>query len=137
MPRAPLAVVVTAVSLFVLACGAKKPPDFGPAINRGPPPAPVDTKVLSFSVTNENLNVDKIGMRDGMVHPDGNRDHAFAAVVDGPFDALFIIETNAKGEPVYGYRADTLVSNEELPQELGGVIDTGQMTVGIGVVENG
>lgn len=127
-----------AVLSSLAACAAEKPQTFGPSsVKNGPPPPPPDTKVLSFAVTNENLNVDKVGMRDGSLRPDGNRDHAFSATIDGPFDALFIVETNAKGEPVYGYRADTLVGGQDLPQDLGGVIDTGNMTVGIGVVENG
>ena len=69
--------------------------------------------------------------------PDGNRDLAFNASIDGPFEALFVVSTNAKGEPGYGLRADTLTGGSEIPTELGGVIDTGKMTVGIGVVENG
>ena len=95
------------------------------------------TKVLAFSVDNENLQVDKIGMKDGQLRPDGNRDHAFSAMIDGPFDALFLIETNPKGDPIYGYRADTLVGSEDLPKELGGVVDTGTMTIGMAVSENG
>ena len=118
------------------ACGEKQEA-FGPSVKNGPPPPPPDTKVVSFAVSNENLNVDKVGMRDGALKPDGNRDHAFTATIDGPFDALFIVEVNQKGEPIYGYRADTLVGTTDLPQELGGVIDTGSMTVGMGIVENG
>lgn len=95
------------------------------------------TKIVSFSVSPENLNVDKVGLRDGYQRPDGNRDLAFNATVQGPIDALFVVSTNQKGEPGYGLRADTLIGTEEIPAELGGVIDTGKMTVGIGVTENG
>jgi len=100
-------------------------------------PSSVPTRILAFSVSNENLNVDKVGLRDGLMKPDGNRDLAFTATVEGPFEAVFIVSTNAKGEPGYGLRADTLTGNEDIPLELGGVIDTGKMTVGVGVVENG
>jgi hypothetical protein len=99
--------------------------------------AAVATRITAFAVSNENLNVDKVGLRDGLNRPDGNRDLAFTMTVDGPFEAIFVASTNAKGEPGYGLRADTLAVNAELPSELGGVIDTGKMTVGIGVVENG
>src|SRR5690349_13848946 len=94
----------------MVACGgSKKEPDLsGPSTKGLPPPTAVDTKVTAFSVAPENLNVDKVGMRDGAIHPDGNHDHAFRATVDGPFDAIFIVECNAKGEPSYGFRADTL-----------------------------
>lgn len=92
---------------------------------------------MSFSVSNENLNVDRVSMRDGLLRPDGVRDLAFSAQIDGPFEALFVVSTNRKGEPVYGLLADTLSAREPLPSELGTVADTGRMTVGIGVVENG
>lgn len=95
------------------------------------------TRIVSFAVSNENLNVDKVGLRDGFNKPDGNRDLAFTASIDGPYEALFIVSTNAKGEPGYGLRADTLTGTDEIPTALGGVIDTGKMTVGIGVVEGG
>lgn len=95
------------------------------------------TRVVSFSVSNENLNVDRVGLRDGFMKPDGNRDLAFTASIDGPYEAIFLVSTNQKGEPGYGLRADTLTGTDEIPTELGGVIDTGKMTVGIGVVEGG
>lgn len=98
--------------------------------------APITTKILSFVVSNENLKVDKVGI-NGAQHPDGNVDLAFNTSIQGPFDALFVVSTNEKGEPGYGLHADTLVGNEDMPLELGGVIDTAKMTVGIGVVEGG
>jgi Ethanolamine utilization protein EutJ (predicted chaperonin) len=61
----------------------------------------------------------------------------FLATIDGPADALFVVEVNQKGEPVYGFRADSVIGAEDLPRELGGVVDTGRMTTGIGVVEDG
>lgn len=95
------------------------------------------TRIVAFAVSNENLNVDAVGMRDGAIRADGSRDHVFTATVEGAFDAIFLVETNQKGEPIHGYRADTMVSLQDLPRELGGVVDTGKMTLGIGVVENG
>jgi hypothetical protein len=100
-------------------------------------PVTSDTRIVAFSVSNDNLRVDKVGMRDGMFRADGNMDLAFTATVDGPFDALFLYSTNAKGEPVYGLRADTLARGEEVPAELGSVVDTGNMTLGVAVIENG
>jgi hypothetical protein len=95
------------------------------------------TIITSFAVSSENLVVDRVGLRDGFLRPDGNRDLAFAATINGPYEALFVVSTNLKGEPGYGLRADTLTGTDEIPTELGGVIDTGKMTVGIGVVEGG
>ena len=102
-----------------------------------PRPTTTDTRILAFNVSNENLRVDKVGMRDGMFRSDGNLDLAFSATVEGPFDAVFVYSTNAKGEPLYGLRADTLARGEEVPAELGSVVDTGKMTVGVGVYEGG
>jgi hypothetical protein len=76
-------------------------------------------------------------MRDGGINPDGNRDLVFRATVQGPADALYLINVNEKGEPQYGFRADTINGHEELPSELGNVIDVGRLTVWIAVVENG
>jgi hypothetical protein len=98
---------------------------------------PVTTRITAFSVSNENLNVDIVGLRDGLLKPDGARDLAFTATVEGPFNGLFVVSCNAKGEPSYGLRADTLRSNEDIPTELAGVVDTGKMTVPMGVVEGG
>ncbi|MBX3204168.1 MAG: hypothetical protein KF764_03815 [Labilithrix sp.] len=102
-----------------------------------PPVPPDSTRVTAFSVDPENLNVDKIAMRDGGIRPDGNRDLVFRATVEGPADALYIVTTSDKGEPHYGFRADTISGHEELPSELGSVVDVGRLTVWIAVVEDG
>jgi hypothetical protein len=131
-----LTALVVLSALPAIGCAGGAPGPGGPTVAKtsvaaGP------TKVVSFTISNENLNVDKVGLRDGFMKPDGNRDLAFTASIDGPFEALFVVSTNAKGEPGYGLRADTLTGSEEIPTELGGVIDTGKMTVGVGVVEGG
>lgn len=120
-----------------LGCSGNAPAQGGTTVAKTSAAPVASTRIVSFAVSNENLNVDKVGMRDGFMKPDGARDLAFTAVVDGPFESLFVVSTNAKGEPGYGVRADTLTGSEEIPLELGGVIDTGKMTVGVGVVEGG
>jgi len=99
--------------------------------------APDSAKVTAFSVDGENLLVDKIAMRDGGIRPDGNRDLVFRATVEGPVDALYLVTTDEKGIPLYGFRADTIAGHEELPPELGSVVDVGRLTVWIAVVEDG
>jgi hypothetical protein len=130
----------------IAALGASLAASTGCSSNPAPTPgtaaktttaASATTKVVAFSVSPENLNVDRVGLRDGYQRPDGNRDLAFNTTIQGPIDALFVVSTNQKGEPGYGLRADTLVGSEEIPPELGGVIDTGKMTVGIGITELG
>ena len=83
--------------------------------NRPAVAAPDSTKVSAFAVDIENLNVDKIAMRDGGIRPDGNRDLVFRATVEGPADALYLVTTSQKGEPHHGFRADTISGHEELP----------------------
>ncbi len=142
MRTGAITVLTAVVGVLVGACGAsdtnQPPPDTAPRLkaaqNSGAGPGA--TKVTSFSVDRESLNVDKISMRDGGIHPDGNRDFVFRATVEGPADALYIVTTNEKGEPHYGFRADTIVGHEELPSELGSVVDVGRLTVWIAVVED-
>lgn len=143
MPRerriASLVIATTSlVSLASLACG----PSSTPAAHATPPAAPprpaaTTTTITAFAPASDNLRVDKVGMRDGLLRPDGNLDLAFSASVSGPADALFVVSVDARGVPIYGLRADTLVGREELPAELGAIVDTGQMTAGIGIAENG
>jgi hypothetical protein len=128
--------VLPALALLVACSGGQKPPDLGPSSKDAPAQGP-NAKVTSFAVAPENLKVDSVGMNRGSLAPDGSRDHVFNAVVDGPVNALFIVETDEKGTPVYGFRASTVGRNDELPHELGGVIDVGSMTTNIGAVESG
>lgn len=130
------------LALALLACGSPSTgtaPADTPTRLKAAKAAPLvdSTKVLAFSVDGENLVVDKIAMRDGGIRPDGNRDLVFRATVEGPADALYLVTTNEKGEPHYGFRADTIIGHEELPSELGNVVDVGRLTVWIAVVENG
>ncbi len=141
MQRVPSLFLVLALS--VCACGAKREPQTSgdPSQPGGraaaPRPTTSDTRIVAFSVSNENLRVDKVGIRDGVYKADGTLDLAFTATVEGPFEAVFVYSCNAKGEPIYGLRADTLTRGEEIPPELGSVVDTGKMTYGVGVFENG
>jgi len=125
---------------MLVSCSSNKAADTS-AQNAGDktkPTGPITTKVTAFGIHIENLNVDKISMRDGNFNPDGNRDHVFTATVEGPADALFIVTTDEKGEPIHGFRADTIQGGEELPQELAaaGRVDLGKLTPWIAIAEN-
>jgi hypothetical protein len=122
--------------LALLGCAETPPANTG-GVDTPRPAVASSTRITAFGVSMENLNVDKVGLRDGFMKPDGNRDLAFTMTVEGPFDAVFLVSVSPKGEPVYGLRADTLTNAQEIPPELGGVIDTGKMTIGVGVVEGG
>lgn len=133
------ALVALAASLLALA-GCQKS-SAAPAQEpnaKAEPGAPVTTKVTAFAVHPENLNVDKIGMKEGAINPDGNRDLVFTSTVEGPADAIYIVTTDEKGSPVHGFRADTIGGAEELPKELAaaGQVDIGRLTVWIATVEN-
>lgn len=115
------------------------PPAEEPRVGEKPKHATeTPAKITAFAVDNENLNVDRISMKDGNVHADGNRDHVFTATVEGPLDALFLVTVDDKGQPIHGFRADTVSGHSELPQELAaaGQVDVGRLTVWIAVVEN-
>jgi hypothetical protein len=138
--------ILAGVFLLGLGCGpssdAASPTDSaaqgsGRSKNRPRPVAPDSTKVTAFTVDADNLKVDRISMRDGGTRPDGNRDLVFDATVEGPCDALFLAASDEKGNPQYGFRADTVAGAEELPSELGSVVDVGRLTIWIAVVENG
>jgi len=134
LPAAPPSLLAILLAGALAACAGKEAVTPAATTTATPavPPAGT-TKILSFAVSAENLAVDRVGLRDGYQQPDGNRDLAFSATIQGPVDAIFIVSTSQKGEPGYGLRADTLVGSEEIPAVLGGVIDTGKMTVGIGI----
>jgi hypothetical protein len=130
-------------SSFALAIGACGPPE--PA---QPPPAPTATattasapskpaRIESFDVAEDSLRVDKVGMRDGELVPDGVKDLSFNAVVAGPIMQLFVFQTDDKCSPSGTYRADTLVGTQEAPPDLGGSLELGRLGLGIGVLENG
>lgn len=126
------------ILILLAACkSSQTPPPEQPGVK--PKPAATTTaKVTALAVDNENLNVDKISMKDGNVHADGNRDLVFTATVEGPINALYLVTVDEKGAPVHGFRADTIAGHEELPAELSaaGQIDVGRLTVWIAVVEN-
>jgi len=100
-----------------------------------PPSTPA--KIESFGVATDSLTMDKVGMRDGELVPDGAKDLAFDAVVLGPVTQLFIFQTSDKCEPAGAFRADTLVGQQEAPKELGGDLELGRLALGMGVAENG
>jgi hypothetical protein len=95
------------------------------------------TGVTAFAVSNDNLRVDKVGTRDGDLHPDGSLDLVFTATTQGPIGAIFVYECDAQGNPVAGLLADTIIGANDVPPELGSVVEQGQMTIGVGVFENG
>ena len=71
--------------------------------------------------------------RDGGCPPDGNRDLVFTRDGRRPRRrALPRDRRTTKGEPHYGFRADTINGHEEIPAELGSVVDVGRLTVWIG-----
>lgn len=97
----------------------------------------VPAKIESFTVAADSLTVDKVGMRDGELMPDGSKDLAFDAVISGPVTQLFIFQTSDKCSPSGAFRADTLTGQQEAPKELGGDLELGRLALGMGVMENG
>ena len=94
-------------------------------------------KIESFGVAADSLTVDKVGMRDGELMPDGSKDLAFDVVIFGPVTQLFIFQTSDKCSPSGAFRADTLTGSQEAPKDLGGDLELGRLALGMGVMENG
>jgi hypothetical protein len=99
--------------------------------------AKTPAKIESFSLAPESLRVDKIGMRDGALKPDGSLDIVFLARVSGPTKSIYISMANASCDPIGGFRASTATGNEPAPAELGGALELGRMSGGIAVEEGG
>lgn len=76
-------------------------------------------------------------MKDGSLKPDSSVDLVFNLQVEGPLESLFILSCDEQGSPYGGFRANTLVGNQESPPELGGALELGRLSIGMGVEENG
>lgn len=135
MRRSP----IWAVPLLLVACGggASQKPAGNASNVTTQAEAARGGKILTFTVDNDNLMVDLVGSQDGATRPDGARDLVFAAELEGPFDAIFVYATDDRGNPTGLLRANTLTGGQESPPELGGVLETGKLSAGIHVAENG
>ena len=123
-----------------LACGpAASSPASNPT-NAAAPTAPTAPKAatptdltVTLEKSPESGKADKVGPNDGPLRPDGVEDYAFTASVDGPIAALFLVGVDEHGLPTGQFQADTLVANQERPEELGEM--RGSATAGLGVFE--
>lgn len=93
-----------------------------------------EAKILSFARGADTGKVDKVGMADGSLKPDGQKDASFAIKLTGPVDAFFIAPVDKTGEPTGDFQADTLVGKETMPNELAKHMHGGK-TLGIAVYE--
>ena len=137
-----------ALILGFLACGAvgcggsepsaKSPSSAGPATPSG---AVATTggagggTVKTFTVSPDSGKVDKVGGSDGALKPDNAPDLVFNADVEGPIAAVFLISTDAKGDPNGEYQADSITGLDELPKDFPLAVRAGMLTAGIGVWE--
>jgi hypothetical protein len=132
----PFALALVSFAL-VGACGGK--PAASPATEGATTTAAASAKVtvVSLTVDPESGKVDKVGGVDGAFHADNSPDLVFDAQINGPFKALFLVETDETGKSAHDFGADTLVSTQQAPQELGGILEEGKFTSGIAVFEGG
>lgn len=93
-----------------------------------------EAKILAFARGADSGKVDKVGMADGALKADGQKDLSFALRLTGPIDALFITGVDKSGEPAGEAQADTLVGTETMPNELAKYMKGGK-TFGIAVYE--
>ena len=131
----PVTRLWAAIALVVVGCGPSTTKTSGPDTKAVAPSTPA--RIESFAVGADSLTVDKVGMRDGELMPDGSMDLVFDAVVVGPIAQLFIFQTSEKCSPSGAFRTDTLTGNQEAPRELGGDLELGRLALGMGVQEGG
>lgn len=93
-----------------------------------------EAKILAFARGADTGKVDKVGMADGSLKPDGQKDASFTLKLTGPVDALFLTGVDKTGEPMGEFQADTLVGNETMPNELAKHMKGGK-TLGMAVFE--
>jgi hypothetical protein len=132
-PKSTFAFVVCVAALA--ACGGK--PAAAPSTTGATEATSAKPTIVSFAVDPESHTVDKVGGTDGAFHADGANDIVFAAQIEGPFKAVFLIETDETGKSAHDYGADTLVQTQQAPEELGGMLEQGKFTSGIAVFEDG
>ena len=123
---------LTVAVLLLTGCGAEaaSTPTNVPAAA-----ATTVTGALTLERSPDSGQVDRVGADDGALHPDGVKDLAFVAQVDGPVSAVFLVSVDEHGKATGQYQADTRVDDGPGPAELGG--RPGGTTSGIGVVEGG
>jgi len=92
---------------------------------------------VSLAIGRDSLTVDKVGGRDGALFPDGIRDLSFEVEVFGPITTLYLMTVDEQGEPDGRYRVNTLVGESEAPKALGGTLEKGRFSAGLGAFENG
>ena len=98
---------------------------------------PTSGRIVSLAIAPESLNVDKVGGRNGALGPDGIRDLAFDLEVFGPLTAIYILSTDEHGEPDGVFRVNTLASDSEAVSSLGGLLEKGRFSPGLGLFEGG
>jgi hypothetical protein len=126
------------VGVAAAGCGPKPPATAPGAVPSAQRPSAGTANILSFGLSDaDSLRVDRIGLRDGALRPDGLLDLVFRAEVQGPIDALFVSTVTDKGDPTNTFRAYTLVGNQEPPEELRGVVERGSSALALGVEEGG
>ncbi len=126
-------VLLLAVAMLLPACGGEGAA-VAPVVPAAATPATVGG-ALTLERSPDSGQVDRVGADDGALHPDGVKDLAFVAQVDGPISAVFLVSVDDQGKATGQYQADTLVGDQAGPADLGG--RAGGTTSGIGVVDGG
>jgi hypothetical protein len=107
------------------------------AVVEAPPPrqAIEETKIVSFERSPESLKIDKVGVADGALTPDGQKDIVFTLKLSGPIESVYITSIDAKTGATTGeFQGDTLTGTTIQPNEFA-ALRAGGRTVGIGVME--
>ena len=127
--------LVPALTLLGCEPAASTPAVASPTDVAVPKAAPTSTADPSMTLERaaNSGKVDRVGPNDGALQPDGVEDLVFTSSVEGPVAALFLVSVDEKNMPTGQFQADTLITNQERPAELGGM--RGGTTSGMGVFE--
>jgi hypothetical protein len=94
-----------------------------------------ETAISSFERSTESLKIDKVGVADGALTPDGQKDVVLTLKLTGPFESIYVASVDAKTGATTGeFQADTLTGTVIQPNEFA-AMRSGARTVGLGVFE--
>jgi hypothetical protein len=136
--KAPEATMATATPAIAEVAPPATTASIAPPVEApvAPPPARTDSvaeaKVVLFERSKDSGKLDKIGVADGDLKPDGKKDLVFNLKVQGPVDAIFLATVDKKGDSAGTFQADSLTGTDTQPNELA-VAKAGKLTEGLAV----
>jgi hypothetical protein len=134
-PTVPQATASVAPSVTAVATTAPVTSTPAPVEQPAPRQKIEETAISSFERSTESLKIDKVGVADGALTPDGQKDVVLTLKLTGPFESVYVASVDAKTGATTGeFQADTLTGTVIQPNEFA-AMRSGARTVGVGVFE--